>query len=100
MADNGTKWALPKTTKIKDGRSCVYGVRPENLVIAKKGNKAEIRVVEPSGSETQVVTEVSGEKIVCLFRERISNKPGDTITILPDADKSHLFDADSGLRIS
>lgn len=100
VADNGTKWELSKKTKIEDGRSCVYGVRPENLLIAKKGVEAEIRVVEPSGSETQVVTDVSGEKFVCLFRERISKNPGETITILPDADKSHLFDADTGLRIS
>ena len=38
-----------------DGRPAVYGVRPEHFAIADDGAEAEIVVVEPTGSETQVV---------------------------------------------
>ena len=37
--------------------------------------------------------------MVCVFRERITAKPGETIKILPDPDLVHLFDAASGKRI-
>ena len=37
---------------------------------------AEIVVVEPTGSETQVVAKLGGEEIVCVFRERHTVRAG------------------------
>ena len=38
-----------------DGRAAVYGIRPEHFTLADDGAEAEVQVVEPTGSETQVV---------------------------------------------
>src|SRR5579872_7481989 len=46
-----------------DGRSVVYGVRPEHFTIADDGADAEIVVVEPTGSETQVFAKLGGEQV-------------------------------------
>src|SRR5712692_1972523 len=53
-----------------DGRPAVYGIRPEHFVIADDGAEAEIVVVEPTGSETQVFAKLGGEEVVAVFRER------------------------------
>ncbi len=61
---------------------------------------AEVIVVEPTGSETQVVAKVGMEEITCVFRERISARPGETIHVAPDPALVHLFDGNSGQRIN
>lgn len=56
-------------------------------------------MVEPTGSETQVVAEIGGQELVCVFRERIGAGPGETIHIAPDPKLVHLFDAGTGQRL-
>ena len=75
-----------------DGRPVVYGIRPEHFAIADDGAEAEVEVVEPTGSETQVVAKLGGEDIVAVFRERHQFKPGDKIRLKPDPRLVHLFD--------
>ena len=82
-----------------DGRPVTLGMRPEHLTITPDGFGTQIAVIEPTGSETQVVTKAGGQEIVCLFRERVTAHPGETMRILPDANLVHLFDAESGQRI-
>lgn len=81
-----------------DGKPAVYGVRPEHFQLNPSGLPATVHVVEPTGSETQVVAEFAGTSIICAFRERISAKPGETIRIAPDPALVHLFDAATGQR--
>ena len=64
-----------------DGRPVVYGVRPEHFTLADDGAEAEIQVVEPTGSETQVVAKLGGQNVLAVFRERHHFKPGDTIRL-------------------
>jgi multiple sugar transport system ATP-binding protein len=90
---------LGKLGAAKPGQAIVYGIRPEHIHLSDKGVEAEVVVVEPTGSETQVVVRLKGEEMVCVFRERITAKPGETIKILPDPDLVHLFDAANGKRI-
>ena len=56
-------------------------------------------VIEPTGSETQVFAKLGGQKIVGVFRERVSVKPGETLTMSPNLDSVHLFDAQNGARL-
>ncbi len=79
------------------GRKVTLGVRPEHLKIHPDGVPFEVAVIEPTGSETQVNVKHGGHEIICLFRERISAKPGDTIRVRPEL--THLFDAETGKRI-
>ena len=83
-----------------DGRPAVYGIRPEHFTIADDGADAEIVVVEPTGSETQVFAKLGGEEIVAVFRERHDFKPGDKIRLKPDPRLAHLFDEPSGKRLN
>ncbi|RWR02832.1 hypothetical protein ED28_05785 [[Pantoea] beijingensis] len=67
-------------------------------------------VIEPMGSETQVVVRGPGvrteaiaelnQDLVCVFRERISALPGEIIYVTPEVDNVHLFDTDSGMRLN
>jgi multiple sugar transport system ATP-binding protein len=83
-----------------DGRPCIYGVRPEHLTLGGAGDvKAEVSVIEPTGSETQVFAKLAGEKIVGVFRERISAGPGESLTMTPNPGLVHLFDAETGVRL-
>jgi multiple sugar transport system ATP-binding protein len=93
--------ALPVATAPADsnGRPVVYGIRPEHLHIADEGLPAEVIVVEPTGSETQVFAKVGGQEIVAVMRERVNIGPGDLIHLRPDARAVHLFDAPSGRRL-
>jgi multiple sugar transport system ATP-binding protein len=88
----------PKGPNGADGRPAVYGVRPEHFQLSPSGLPAVVHVVEPTGSETQVVAEFAGASVICAFRERISAKPGETIRISPDPTLVHLFDAATGQR--
>jgi multiple sugar transport system ATP-binding protein len=83
-----------------DNRSVVYGVRPEHFSIADDGAEAEIMVVEPTGSEIQVVAKMGGQDIVAVFRERHQFKPGEKIRLKPDPKLVHLFDAATGKRLT
>jgi multiple sugar transport system ATP-binding protein len=65
-------------------------------------------VVEPTGSEIQIVAKFNGKfdgkpggnEIVAVFRERHPFKPGDKIRLKPDPRLVHLFDETTGKRIS
>jgi multiple sugar transport system ATP-binding protein len=56
-------------------------------------------VIEPTGSETQVMAEFAGTSIIAAFRERVAARPGETIRIAPDPSLVHLFDAETGMRV-
>jgi multiple sugar transport system ATP-binding protein len=75
-------------------------VRPEHLMLADDGAEAEVHVIEPTGSETQVVTKMGGEDVIAVFRERHQFRPGDRIRLRPDPRLIHLFDAGTGQRLN
>ena len=80
----------------------VYGIRPEHLDIARddaSGFEADVVVVEPTGSETQVFVRLGAQEIVAVFRERHDFAPGQKIRLKPRAPSAHLFDPSSGQRI-
>ncbi|KKC31755.1 ABC transporter ATP-binding protein [Devosia psychrophila] len=85
-----------------EGRVVQYGFRPEHLRLCSgvEGIAAEIIVVEPMGSETQVHMKFAGEPIVGVFRERITKQPGEIIHVLPDADGATIFDGVTGMAIT
>jgi multiple sugar transport system ATP-binding protein len=56
-------------------------------------------VVEPTGSEIQIVARIGGQDIIAAFRERHPFKPGETIRLKPDPRLVHLFDETTGQRL-
>ena len=97
---NGVKLPLKSAPANSDGRPAVYGIRPEHFTIADDGAEAEIIVVEPTGSETQVFAKLGGEQVVAVFRERHQFNPGDKIRLKPDPSLVHLFDETTGKRLN
>ncbi|HEX2136086.1 MAG TPA: sn-glycerol-3-phosphate ABC transporter ATP-binding protein UgpC [Microvirga sp.] len=83
-----------------DGRPVIYGIRPEHFQLTDAGVPLEVVVVEPTGSETLVVAKAGGQELLCVFRERITAGPGETIHVEPSPDLVHLFDQDTGRRLN
>lgn len=99
LTKGGVELPVPSVPKSALGKPLVYGIRPEHLLLDKKGVEAEVVVIEPTGSETHVVVKINNEEIVGVFRERISVRPGGTIHISPDPSLVYLFDVTTGERI-
>jgi len=98
--EEGLRFPVGDIPGIAAGRPLTLGVRPEHLVIAPQGVPVEVIVVEPTGSETQVNVRHGRQEFVCLFRDRIVPRPGETMRILPLPQHVHLFDAETGQRLA
>ncbi|MEQ1771547.1 MAG: sn-glycerol-3-phosphate ABC transporter ATP-binding protein UgpC [Devosia sp.] len=82
------------------GKAITLGVRPEHFALDPAGVPAEVVTVEPTGSETQVVARFAGQEIMGAFRERITTQPGQQLRITPQSSAVHLFDTETGQRLS
>jgi multiple sugar transport system ATP-binding protein len=100
QVEGGIKLPLPANGNGSSGTAAVYGVRPEHFQLNPQGLPATVHVVEPTGSETQVMAEFAGASVICAFRERVTAKPGETIRITPEPSLVHLFDAGTGQRLA
>ena len=100
IGDKGLALNLNGKQQTTQGMPAVCGLRPEHIRIAEGGQAARVLVVEPMGSETQVVADMGGQQVVCLFRERIAASPGQEIPITADPGLAHLFAAETGVRLN
>jgi len=97
--EDGTAWPLPTNGRRPADGPAVYGVRPEHLMLDPGGIPATVQVVEPTGSETQVLMKIGGQPVIGAFRERVTAKPGEILPVRPDPALVHLFDQQSGQRL-
>ena len=100
LTEGGIRLPLKSAPAGVEGRPCVYGVRPEHLSLGAAGLEAVVTVTEPTGSETQVFAKLGDSKIVGVFRERVTAKPGETLHLTPNLEAIHLFDAETGARLN
>jgi multiple sugar transport system ATP-binding protein len=77
-----------------------YGIRPEHMRLDEGGIPATVEIIEPTGSETQVMVRIGDTPLTCAFRERVTARLGETIRISPDLGLVHLFEGGSGQRIA
>ncbi|HVG49875.1 MAG TPA: sn-glycerol-3-phosphate ABC transporter ATP-binding protein UgpC [Rubellimicrobium sp.] len=101
VATDGTALPLPQaTTGAAPGRPLIYGLRPEGVRLDPAGGvPAQVVVTEPTGAETQVTARLASTGVICVFRERINARPGETIPVSVDPSATHLFDAETGQRL-
>ena len=96
---HGSSLPVAGSHAVQTGQPVVYGIRPEHLDLADDGFPAVVAVVEPTGSETQVVVRFGEGEIVAVFKDRLDFTPGETIRLRPRPDKAHIFDKATGLRL-
>ena len=99
MLDDGFPLPLGANAARMRRDGVVYGIRPEHLVLSDDGLPVDVAVVEQTGSETQLITRHGSQIIVCIFRERILPRVGETIRVAPDVSKIHLFSKQDGSRL-
>jgi multiple sugar transport system ATP-binding protein len=86
-----------RNSSAREGQAVTVGVRPEHFTVSDTGVRAEVRVVEPTGADTQVACTIGGADVVAIFRERHEFKPGASIGLYPEL--TYLFDPASGARL-
>jgi multiple sugar transport system ATP-binding protein len=99
IALDGAGYSVPVAAALQPEREVTVGIRPEHLEIAPDGFEAEVVVVEPTGSETQLFARVGAHEIAAVFRERHEFSPGQRIRLRPRPGTLHVFDHASGQRI-
>jgi multiple sugar transport system ATP-binding protein len=99
VTDDGIRLPINGAPAKADGKAALYGLRPEHVRIDPEGLPAEVIVIEPTGSEIMVAAKLGKHNITCLFRERLSIVPGETIRISALAGSPHLFDEATRQRL-
>jgi len=98
---------LAAAAKDYGGKEMVLGIRPESIhanpefVSAYDGPRipARIEVVEPLGSEIYLYLTSGENQITARVEPHLRFHSGENLTLAVDADKVHLFDAESEMAI-
>jgi multiple sugar transport system ATP-binding protein len=99
---DGIRWPLGHGAGA-DGQAVSYGVRPDHLELAANQPHtvpAEVIVVEPTGSETELVVRIGDAQMIVETHGRPKLAPGDRVTFLVEPGNVHLFDQQTGQRLS
>jgi multiple sugar transport system ATP-binding protein len=90
----------PLAQHLVDGQAVLFGFRPEHCGVGASGLQAAVRVVEPTGADTQLYCRFNDHEVTATIRDHAGYRPGDAIVLVPDIARSHLFDAAGGQRIA
>jgi multiple sugar transport system ATP-binding protein len=98
---HGQAWPAPRLDGLVDGQQVHYGIRPVDLKLAAAGNgiPARVVVVEPTGSETELLLQVGDASFVVVVHGRTPVKPDDLVSLVIDPGAAHLFDIGDGQRL-
>jgi len=89
-----SSFTLPLRLPLAEGRRVIAGIRPEH--ITPGGTlRATVDLVEPIGHESIVYASAGPEKLVAIFDPHDTPRAGDTISFDVDANRIHLFDAET-----
>jgi len=82
------------------GGTVMIGVRPEHFQLVDSGLPVKLSVIEPTGSETHLMTKHGEKEVVAITRERPGLNPGQILHLWPMDGMFHVFDPDTGGRLS
>jgi len=113
VGGGGAVLPLPagRSAALETGRAVVLGIRPEHFTPAshrraeRSGGRSvivDVRVdmVEPTGSETILMTTLSGQQAIVSCEPDDAPDQGDTLSLAIDMNKACLFDPATELRIA
>ncbi len=112
-AENGHTCQIPakglcKSVEPLDGRKVILGIRPEQICAYEPGDQGradvfeltcKAHVVEPTGPDTLVFTQINNEKTTCRIHPDKAVRSGESMTIGLDISKAVLFDPETQKRI-
>jgi sn-glycerol 3-phosphate transport system ATP-binding protein len=94
----------PEAAPSPQGGSLIVGMRPEHLEVAADtfGEllPLDVELVEPLGADTLVHGRLNGEELTARLPGHATCVPGQRLSLKVEAENLHLFNADSGQRIS
>ena len=84
----------------RPGDAVILGLRPESLSLARDGAIAgTVRLVEPTGSLTNVFVEALGTELCAQFKDRVAIGSNADVRLEYDAKAIHLFRRIDGTRL-
>lgn len=100
----GSLLALPPGLQVKHGQKVVYAIRPEQVNVVHEARDdallATITAIENTGSDMQIFCQTGGGAFTSVFKQRLPLREGETIWLQPRLSGVHVFDAESGMRIT
>jgi multiple sugar transport system ATP-binding protein len=95
-----TVFPLASGDGLADGQPVTIGIRPEATVVSDQGVPGEVAVVELTGAELHLVVRVGETDHTAIIRERQRFAPGEPVHLSAAPGAIHVFDRDSGARLS
>jgi multiple sugar transport system ATP-binding protein len=92
----GVSFAVPRDAQ----GEIVVGLRPEAFELAADGIPAEVEVVEELGADSYVFAAADVGKLVARVETKLAPERGARIALRPRAGEAHLFDPQTGARLS
>lgn len=96
---SGAPTGLKAPSGVAEGIQFLMGKRPEHITIATGGVTAQVKVVEPTGSETVAVLTTGDDDIVCLLRERVMLRDGQAVHLSLENGDTYFFEKETGKRL-
>ncbi|WP_099867152.1 ABC transporter ATP-binding protein [Pararhizobium haloflavum] len=102
--DTPVELAVPPTvreTALRDGQPVILGIRPEAITDTGLTDPrakavsivhAPVDLVEPTGSDTFVVTQLAGKEVTARVRSDVAAKAGETFEFAFNLDRAVVFD--------
>ncbi|CAM5184730.1 sn-glycerol 3-phosphate transport system ATP-binding protein OS=Castellaniella defragrans OX=75697 GN=HNR28_002827 PE=4 SV=1 [Castellaniella defragrans] len=103
---DGVRWPVSACIEGLEGQAVQYGIRPEHIRIGHDldagsgGLVGTVVVTEPMGAETELQLAVGDGKIKVKAQGRVLVGPGEVVRFGVMPDMVHLFDAETGERLS
>ena len=100
LETSSAKLKIPNLDCLSVGQKIIAGIRPEDLLPASIGIKAEIAVIEPTGSETHLLSRGNNQDLTSVLRERVDFTPGQEVLLSAKPNKIHIFDQETKKRLN
>lgn len=102
--DDGLELALPVSLELPSGQDLLLGIRPEHIQLHPSAAdsavlQSEALVVEPTGTDTQIIAQCGLLRLTTLSHERLPITPGNPLKLHVPTEHLHVFDARSGARL-